>query len=431
MRKRLTVVTVGCKANFADSAAIVREAVSAGFEVVPPARADADVVIVNSCTVTRRADRDSRALVRRARREHPRATVILTGCYAQRSFEPGGPPPEADLRIGVGEAAALRLALRQLGGDGRAEPPALSEYAADLLLGHRRTFLKIQDGCDFCCAYCVVPLARGKSRSLPEREILDRAAAAEREGARELVLTGIHVGLYGADRGEQDALARLVAALLKETDRMRIRVSSIEPLELSDPLLEQIGGSERVCPHLHIPLQSGCDRTLSRMRRPYAARQYEEIVCRAASRVAGVQIGADVIAGFPGESRAEFEETVRFLTYLPVNYLHVFPYSAREGTESAQWKDDVPSREKKERVSRLLLLDKAMRAKFLADQVGKTLEVLAEKARPGGEHLSGTSGNYVVVTFPGEGAEVGGLYRIRATSWNGRGLAGNREDRDV
>jgi threonylcarbamoyladenosine tRNA methylthiotransferase MtaB len=428
MRKRLTVVTVGCKANFADSASIVREAVSAGFEVVPPSRSDADVVVVNSCTVTHRADRDSRAFVRRARRDHPRASVILTGCYARISPQARETLCEVDHWIGLGEAEALGSLLRRIGGNGTEQAPSPSDYVADLLLGHRRTFLKIQDGCDFHCAYCVVPRARGKSRSLPEREILDRAVAAERDGARELVLTGIHAGLYGADRGETDALARLISRILEETDRVRLRVSSLEPMEVTDRLLDRIGADKRVCPHLHIPLQSGCDRTLARMRRPYDVRGYEDTVRRVVSRVPDIQVGADVIAGFPGETQADFEETVRFLGRVPVDYLHVFPYSVREGTESARWKDDVPAREKKERVSRLLRLDAEKRTRFLHSVVGKVLEVLAETSHAARKELSGTSGNYVEVTFPGERAEVGGLFRVRAASVNGKGVAGTREE---
>jgi len=430
MRKRLTVVTVGCKANFADSASLVREATSAGFEVVSPAEA-ADVVIVNSCTVTHRADRDSRALVRRARRDHPHASVILTGCYAQTSPKTRETLHEVDHWIGIREAGALSEVLRQIGGDGPAGPHPLSEYAADLLLGHRRTFLKIQDGCDFSCAYCVVPLARGGNRSLPEKEIVEKAVASERDGARELVLTGIHVGLYGADRGEKDALARLLIVLLKETERTRLRLSSIEPEEVTESLLDVISGNKRICPHLHIPLQSGCDKTLSRMRRPYRADGYANVVGRVVARIPDVQVGADVIAGFPGETQADFENTVRFLGRVPVNYLHVFPYSAREGTESAQWPDDVSAREKKERVARLLQLDAGKRTAFLRSSVGKELEVLAETVRLDRGGLSGYSGNYVEVIFPGESNEVGGLFRVRATSIRGRGLAGKREERNV
>ncbi|OGP78094.1 MAG: tRNA (N(6)-L-threonylcarbamoyladenosine(37)-C(2))-methylthiotransferase MtaB [Deltaproteobacteria bacterium RBG_19FT_COMBO_60_16] len=430
MRKRLTVLTVGCKANFADSASIVREAMSAGFEVVSPAE-PADVIVVNSCTVTHRADRDSRALARRARRDHPHASVILTGCYAQASPRAREALHEVDHWVGLGEEGALGSVFRQIGDGDPARPHPLSEYAADLLLGHRRTFLKIQDGCDFSCAYCVVPMVRGGNRSLPEKEILEKAVEAERDGARELVLTGIHVGLYGADRGEKEALAQLIAVLLNETERTRLRLSSIEPAEITEGLLDAISGSRRVCPHLHIPLQSGCDRTLSRMRRPYRAGQYADVVGRVVARVPDAQVGADVIAGFPGETKADFEETVRFLCDVPVNYFHVFPYSAREGTESARWPDDVHAREKKERVAILLHLDAKKRTAFLRDQVGKELEVLAETVHPGRGELSGTSGNYVEVTFPGEITEVGGLFRVRACSIRGRGLAGKRDERNV
>ncbi len=427
MRKRLTVLTVGCKANFADSASIVREAVSAGFEVVPPAE-PADVVIVNSCTVTHRADRDCRALVRRARRDRPNASIIMTGCYAQVSPGARESLREVDHWIGIGDPGALGEVMRRIGGGSADGPHPVSEYAADLLLGHRRTFIKIQDGCDFTCAYCVVPLARGGNRSLPENEIVAKAVAAERDGARELVLTGIHLGLYGADRGEKDALARLVDALLMETDKARLRLSSVEPGEVTDGLLDAVAGSDRVCAHFHIPLQSGCDRTLERMRRPYTATRYAEVADRVAARVPGIQVGADVIAGFPGETREDFEETIRFLRGVPVNYIHAFPYSPREGTESSKWRDDVPAREKKERVAHLLALDAEKRAAFLRSLLGTELVVLAETAHRDRAELSGYSGNYVEVTFPGEGDDVGGLFRVRAASVRGRGLEGIRED---
>ena len=430
MHRRLTVHTVGCKANFADSASIVREAVAAGFEVVPPTE-PADVVIVNSCTVTHRADRDSRALIRRAKRAHPGALVVMTGCYAQNSPDAKEKLPEADRWIGLGDHGLLGSLLREFGGGGNAELFPISEYASNLLLGHNRTFLKIQDGCDFSCAYCVVPLVRGKNRSLPEREILEKAVAAEKEGARELVLTGIHVGLYGADRGEKDALAGLVRQLLRETSLARFRLGSVEPMEVTDALLDSMAGSERVCTHLHIPLQSGSDRTLSRMRRTYDVRQFEDLACRVASIIPGVQIGADLIAGFPGETADDFEETVRFLAGVPVNYLHVFPYSSRAGTESAKWADDVTAREKKERVTRLLRLDEEMRTDYLRKQVGAELEVLAETVRPDKRELRGHSGNYLDVSFPGEDRETGRLIRVRVTSLRGKGLVGIRDDRDV
>jgi threonylcarbamoyladenosine tRNA methylthiotransferase MtaB len=197
-------------------------------------------------------------------------------------------------------------------------------------------------------------------------------------------------------------------------------------MEVTDALIAAAAGSERVCPHLHIPLQSGCDRTLSRMRRPYDTGTFAGVAARVADSIDNVRIGADVIAGFPGESADDFEETVRFLERVPVHYLHVFPYSAREGTESARWPDDVPSREKKERVARLLRLDAQKRAAYLEGQVGRVLEVLAEDVLPGKGGVSGTSGNYVEVSFPGGNADIGGLFRVRAEKVAGKGVAGER-----
>jgi threonylcarbamoyladenosine tRNA methylthiotransferase MtaB len=432
MGKRLKVLTVGCKANFADSVFLVRTAVAEGFSIVSAA-SPADVVIINSCTVTHRADRDSRSLARRVRRENPGAVVILTGCYAQVSPSERRKVPEADYWVGTGagkapggEEDSLEAILRQIPGNVGAKPAVLSEYAAGLLLGHRRTFLKIQDGCDFSCAYCVVPLARGKNRSVREEEVIRKAVAAEGDGARELVLTGIHIGLYGADAGRRDALPGLITGILRETSRARIRLSSVEPGELTERLVGTIAAHPRVCAHLHVPLQSGCDRTLARMRRPYGRAAYRKVASEAAARIPGLSLGADVIAGFPGETPADFEETVQFLRDLPVTYLHSFPYSPRPGTESARWKDDVPSAEKKSRVSRLLLLDEKMREAFLARQVGTTLDVLAERAGPGREELSGHSGNYAEVRFPGGAEDIGEIHRVLAESVRDGRIAGTR-----
>ncbi len=427
MRKRLKVLTVGCKANFADSASIVRAAVSAGFEIVTGADSAA-VVVVNGCTVTHRADRDSRALARRARRENPGSVVLMTGCYARLPSADKGALPEVDHWIGPGDAAGLAALLREIGGGGgTAGRGGISEHAADLLLGHRRTFLKVQDGCDFRCAYCVVPLVRGGSRSRPEDEVVDEAARAEADGAREIVLTGIHIGLYGVDRGARDGLTALLRRLLRSTSAVRFRLGSVEPMDITEAFLGEIAASDRVCPHLHVPLQSGCDRTLSRMRRPYTAGRYREIVAHAAATIPDLQAGADVIGGFPGESRDDFEETVRFVAEAPLDYLHVFPYSARPGTESAGWRDDVSAREKKERVARLLALDGAKREAFLRRQGGKALYVLAETFHHGRGELSGRSGSYAEVAFPGPADGVGRVFRVRVAGARGTKLVGNAE----
>jgi len=422
MRRRLAVVTVGCKANFADSAGIVAQAARAGFSVVPPG-APADVLIVNSCTVTHRADRDSRALARRLRRENPGAVIVLTGCYAETSPGARERLPEVDHWVGIRDSSALPGLLAALGGAESAPDEEIAEYAADRLLGHCRTFLKIQDGCDAACAYCVVPRARGPVRSVSLKDAVDRAVRAERDGARELVLTGIHVGRYGCDRGERDGLATLVEALLEATAVCRFRLSSVEPLEITTRLTDLLT-SVRVCPHLHVPLQSGSDRVLRRMRRPYTADRYREMLGRLAEAVPGIRLGADVIAGFPGETADDFAETVRLIRESPLSYLHAFPYSVREGTESAAWADDVPAAEKKGRIAMLRKMDEAMRKRYLEAQVGKDLTVIAESGEPVTGGFRGTSENYAEVVFRAEGGRAGELYAVRILSIHGSALKG-------
>ncbi|HSQ53686.1 MAG TPA: MiaB/RimO family radical SAM methylthiotransferase, partial [Candidatus Bathyarchaeia archaeon] len=373
------------------------------------------------------------SLARKARRENPCSTVILAGCYAQISLPARERIPEVDHWVGSfprdsqgnGEGTLPGI-LREVSGNRAGTPVGLSDYGADLLLGHRRTFLKIQDGCDSSCAYCVVPLARGRSRSVSEEEVIERAVCAEADGARELVLTGIHIGLYGDGFRRKDALAGLVVRLLRETSRARIRLSSIEPGELTLPLIDTIAGEPRVCAHLHVPLQSGSDRTLARMRRPYGCAGYGKAVSEAASRIPGLSLGTDVIVGFPGETAGDFKETVSFLADSPVTYMHVFPYSARPGTESARFPDDVSPTEKKRRVSALRVLDSRMRDAFLSRQVGTTADVLAEEADRTRGELTGHSGNYAVVVFPGAPSDVGEIHRVVVEKVREGKLAGTR-----
>lgn len=412
MRGRLSVVTVGCKANFADSAAILAHAARAGFEVVVGGT-PADVLVINSCTVTRRADRDCRALARRLRREHPGAVLVMTGCFAETTPEARASVPEVDHWLGIREPSALPQLLRSLA---RGAPPPeeeLSEFAADRLLGHSRVFLKVQDGCDAACSYCVVPKARGAGRSLPRREVVERAVRAERDGAREIVLTGIHAGRYGVDRGDRDGLAGLVEALLRATAGCRFRLGSVEPQEITSGLVSLFSTQGRLCPHLHVPLQSGSDRILRRMRRPYTARQYRERLALIAAEVPGIRLGADVIAGFPGETPDDFEETIRLIRDTPLSYLHAFPYSPRPGTESAGWPDDVMAAEKTRRVARLRAADIAMRREYLGRQIGKTLVVAASARDPKTGEMRGTTENYAEAVFLAPTGARGDLIPVR------------------
>ena len=423
MRGRLSVVTVGCKANFADSAAILTHAARAGFEVVE-AGEPADVLVINSCTVTRRADRDSRALARRLRRTHPGAVLVMTGCFAETTPEARASVPEVDHWLGIREPAALPRLLRSLAGDAPFPDEDLSDVAADRLLGHSRVFLKIPDGCDAACAYCVVPAARGPGRSLPRREVVERAVRAERDGAGEIVLIGIHAGRYGADRGDRDGLAGLLEVLLQATSVCRFRLGSVEPQEITSALVSLLSAQRRLCPHLHVPLQSGSDRVLLRMRRPYTARQYRERLVLLAAEVPGIRLGADVIAGFPGETPDDFSETVRLLRDTPVSYLHAFPYSPRPGTESAGWADDVIAAEKTRRVARLRAADVAMRREYLRRQVGKTLVAAASTRDPETGEMRGITENYAEAVFRAAGGARGNLIPVRIDAVRGEQLEG-------
>jgi threonylcarbamoyladenosine tRNA methylthiotransferase MtaB len=422
MRRTLAVVTVGCKANFADSAGIASQALRAGFDVVA-SRDPADVVVINSCTVTHKADRDSRALARRLRRGNPRAVLVMTGCYAQASPEGRKDLPEVDHWIGIADPGALSGLLGTLAGGLAPREEGLSGYAVDRLLGRTRTFLKVQDGCDSHCAYCIVPTARGGSRSVPQREVVDWARRAENDGARELVLTGIHVGSYGIDRGERDGLAALLESLLASTRECRYRLGSVEPLEVTWRLVSLMAREKRICPHLHVPMQSGSDAVLRRMRRPYTAKQYHERLQLLSMEVPGIRLGADVIAGFPGESEQEFGETLALIGVSPLSYLHAFPYSPRKGTESAGWSDDVPVAEKKMRVGVLRETDAAARNGYLDAQVGRKLSVVVE-TRTEDREYRGTSENYVEVVFRGGDIEEGEIVPVRIHTVQGGKLIG-------
>jgi threonylcarbamoyladenosine tRNA methylthiotransferase MtaB len=423
MRGRLSVVTVGCKANFADSATILTHAARAGFEVVESG-VPADVLVINSCTVTRRADRDCRALARRLRRDHPGAVLVMTGCFAETTPEARESVPEVDHWLGIREPSALPRLLRSLAGNASSPDEDLSDFAADRLLGHSRVFLKVQDGCDAACAYCVVPKARGAGRSLPRREVVERAVRAERDGAREIVLTGIHAGRYGADRFDRDGLAGLVEALLGATSVCRFRLGSVEPREITSALVSLLSTKGRLCPHLHIPLQSGSDRVLLRMRRPYTARQYRERLVLLAAEVPGIRLGADVIAGFPGETPDDFAETMRLIRDTPLSYLHAFPYSPRPGTESAGWEDDVIAGEKTRRVGRLRAADVAMRREYLGRQVGKTLVVAASTRDPETGEMRGTTENFAEAVFRAAFGARGDLIPVRIDAVRGEHLEG-------
>ncbi len=404
--RTIALHTLGCKLNFAETSTIGRTFAEAGFTVVDE-HEPADVFLLNTCSVTERADRECRQVVRRALRTSPGAYVIVTGCYAQLDPEAIAAIGGVDLVVGTRDKfRALELA----GGFEKKGLPQVfvscideaesfdAAYAADAD-GRTRAFLKVQDGCDFHCAFCTIPLARGESRSVPVAQIVRQAREIASKGFREIVLSGVNVGDYGRQFGL--SLLDLLRALEEVEGVDRYRVSSIEPNLLTPAVVDFMLGSEKFCNHFHIPLQSGSDAILRAMRRRYDTRHYRDLVdyIRAADAFAG--IGADVIAGFPGETDALFDETYRCLAETPVSYLHVFTYSERENTPATGLSGAVEPKERFGRSDRLRMLGQKKRHAFHASVLGYRSSVLFEHAAGGGT-MSGLTPNYIRVKVPGD-----------------------------
>ena len=413
-RPRVALVALGCRVNRSDLDALACElpepfVLSADGE-------DADYVVVNTCTVTADADAAARQAIRRAGREHPGARIVAMGCYAQvRPEELRGLPGVAAV-VGARSGAPVGQVLRCLHGDVASAPrdaDARERRARGAVaprpFRHTRAFLKVQDGCDARCAYCVVPQARGPARSLAFDEAL---ACIEALGkvSPEVVLAGVHLGAYGRDLSPARSLAHLVAAAAERRLARRIRLSSVEPQEL--PVSLFLGdGRAALCEHVHLPLQSGSPRVLAAMRRPYSPSDYAERVERLAAAVPGICIGADVMTGFPGETDEDHRATVALVERLPLSYLHVFPFSPRPGTPAAVMPEQVDGAVARERAQELNVLSARRWAAFAADQRGRELEVAVERVEGGSAR--GTARNYVSVQWPWAGERRGDLVRVR------------------
>jgi threonylcarbamoyladenosine tRNA methylthiotransferase MtaB len=395
-------------------------------EIVPFA-AGADVYVVNSCTVTDRADAESRQLARRARRLNLAGRVIVTGCFAQATPQRAA-LPEVDYVIGVGRLPDLLRAVHdQIPADaGRIHVHNLRKadhvgtLGAEVFGGQTRAFLKVQEGCDLFCTFCIVPFARGRSRSVAPRRVLAELERLAACGFREAVLTGIHLGGYGKDLVPALSLADLVEMIAEVAPLPRIRLSSIDPPEVSARLLELMARSDVLCPHLHMPVQSGADRVLRRMRRLYDGALVRDVAAEIGRVLPQAALGTDVIAGFPGESGAEFEAGLDLLAAARFSYLHVFPYSRRTGTSAAKAPDQLPPATIAARAQALRRLGAAQRRAFAQRFVGTELDVLVESGRdPETGRLAGYSRNYVRVLVDGPAALVNTELRVRAAARRG------------
>ncbi len=406
---KIGLAILGCKANHSEAASLTAELTARGHRFTS-FRDSADVYIIHTCTVTQKADYQSRQLIRRAILRNPDAQIIVTGCYAQVAPDLIRTIRGVDFIVGMGERREIPGIVASGKKNGQAcvlsssmgGPRRWEDEGLPLFLARTRTYLKVQDGCDGFCSYCIVPFARGRSRSLPLQEALAKAGELARKGVKEIVITGIHLGAYGADLIPRRSLMDLLQALEKDLPPLRIRLSSIEPQELMPSLIAFLAQSSRVCPHLHIPLQSGDDGILRRMNRDYSASFFADLVTRLIGSIPDLAIGVDVIAGFPGEDDKAYENTLRLLEILPIAYLHAFPFSRRKGTAAASFSGAVPSAVIKARCQSLRELSARKRSLFYGAFKGKKVQVLIESRRDRESgFLRGYSRNYIPVLLPG------------------------------
>jgi len=412
---RVSIKTLGCRQNQYESDALEESLRRVGHTSVGPSE-EADLCIINTCTVTKEADADSRQMIRRAVRRNPSARVVVTGCYAQIAAKVVASIPGVDLVAGNAEKVRLIDLIHGLTTKGspliavgdiqrkRTFEPLPPPVGAS----RSRAFLKVQDGCNYRCAFCIIPETRGPNRSQPKEAALRDLRALLGAGYPEVVLTGIHLGTYGRDLPNRSSIGGLVAEMLQEAAPARIRLSSLDPHEVKDDLISLFARFENLCRHLHMPLQSGDDRVLKLMRRAYKADDFRLLVERLAEAVPGIAIGTDVIVGFPGEGEVEFDNTRRLLERLPVAYLHVFTYSQRDGTVAASMPNQVPTPVKAGRSFALRSLSERKWKEFRGEQVGQSLTAVVldrRDARTG--RLEAMTDNYVTVSFDADARALG------------------------
>ncbi len=409
----VAILTIGCKLNQAESEAMALELAATGCTVTDRA-GQADAVIINTCAVTHVAERKARHLVRLARRLAPQARIIVTGCYAE-TVEPAVLSAlGADVVLGNDEKQQAATLL--LKGVGSCDAPVQSGRL------RTRSFVKIQEGCNDVCAFCVVPQTRGRERSVPAAGILRDVRCAEAGGVKEVVLTGTQLGAYGRDLDEGGGLVALLERVLRETSIPRIRLSSVQPQDVTAALLD-LWSDRRLCRHFHIALQSGSDTVLARMRRRYTAREFVEALNAIRGRLPDVAITSDILVGFPGETDQDFAATRRFCREAGFAALHVFPFSTRPGTLAAKMPDQVSAAMKRARVQEMLVVGEELRGQSLARFQGSVADVLFEqKVRD--NTWEGLTGNYVRVVAPSEESLDNRIVAVRLDRQQGSGFRG-------
>ncbi|SFI06784.1 tRNA (N(6)-L-threonylcarbamoyladenosine(37)-C(2))-methylthiotransferase MtaB [Halpernia frigidisoli] len=422
--KKAAFHTLGCKLNFAETSTIARRLTDSGYEKVG-FEESAQVYIINTCSVTENADRECKLHVKRALKANPEGLVVIIGCYAQLKPEEISAIEGVDLVLGAKEKFNVLSYLEDLektkehASVHSCEIEETDFFIGSYSIGDRtRAFLKVQDGCDYKCTYCTIPLARGISRSDTIQSVVQNAKEISQKGIKEIVLTGVNIGDYGkgefGNKKHEHTFLELISNLNEVEGIERIRISSIEPNLLNDNCIDLVAKSKRFVPHFHIPLQSGSDDLLKKMKRRYLTNLYQNRVSKIKEVLPNACIGVDVIVGFPGETEEHFLETYNFLNSLPISYLHVFTYSERENTEAASMENAVPIPERKRRNKMLRILSEKKKMAFYQTQLGETLSVLWEHENKNG-FMFGFTENYVRVQKPFDLSSVNQIENLELT----------------
>lgn len=431
IEKKVAITTLGCKVNQYESSSIAEIFRVRGYQVVD-FKDRADVYVINTCTVTHMGDRKSRQLIRRAVKSNPGGLVVVAGCYSQVSPGEVLEIPGVDMVVGTAEKSGIVDRVEELRKGQklnavleRSRMREFEELPAVASTDRVRAFLKIQEGCDNFCSYCIVPYARGPLRSRDPEKVLEEAASMVRAGYREIVLTGIHTGAYGKDKSAGINLAGLMRRMSGIKGLARIRLSSVEPMDITEELISLVALGPPFCPHLHIPLQSGDDKILAAMRRSYSTDHFRSLVVGIRNSVADVSVTTDVIVGFPGEDDESFLNTCKFIEELKFSGLHIFKYSPRKGTPAADFPGQVPPGVKEDRSNKLIALGKEMAGQFSSRYLGRDVEVLVEGDAEGMPlMMQGHTANYLRVVFTGNEAMRGRFIPVRAEILHGDILEG-------
>ena len=401
--KTVSFITLGCKVNQYETNAMAQKFIENGYELIEDENKSADIYVINTCTVTNMSDRKSRQMLRRVKEKNRNATVVAVGCYAQVAKDELEKIPEIDLVLGNNEKADIVKFVEEYILESKKEldledvfqTKEFVEFGDVTFTEKTRAVIKVQDGCDRFCSYCIIPYARGRVRSRKPENVISEIKKIAEKGIKEVVITGIHIASYGKDFNNGYKLIDLLEDINKISGIERIRLGSLEPLLITEEFMKRLVKLEKICHHFHLSLQSGCDDTLKRMNRRYTTEQFEEIVNLLRRYYQDVILTTDVIVGFPGETEEEFEKTCEFLNRIKFYKMHVFKYSPRKGTKAANMKDQIDGSKKEERSNKLIEISNRNEEEYNSKYVGKKVEVLFEEKKNGIYH--GHTKNYLLI----------------------------------